>query len=364
MAAASNGATAAPGSGAAALLWFIGRVVVVCVIGAALAGASILLTENLETYYFLVLIQCGIAAVLAVSLNLINGITGQFSIGHAGFYAVGAYVGTAWTMLWRPMLAKSAPFLEIGTLAGDALNLVIAMLLGSIAAAVTGVVVGTPSLRLRGDYLAILTLGFGEVIRVVLLNIDAVGGARGLAGIPTLVSTGGLAAFWVFSLLIAVALLTRNLMRSTRGLTWLAVREDEIASDAMGVDTTKVKVTAFVVGSASAGAAGVLYAHFFTGISPDIFGMDVSILITTMVVLAGTGSVTGAIIAGFALTALPEALRFLKDFKEYRMVFFSTALILMMLTRPQGILGHAELGFGSFARLWGRIRRRTRSAAA
>jgi branched-chain amino acid transport system permease protein len=122
-----------------------------------------------------------------------------------------------------------------------------------------------------------------------------------------------------------------------------------------------VKVTAFVVGSGFAGAAGVLYAHFFTGISPDIFGMDVSIMITTMVVLAGTGSVTGAIIAGCALTALPEALRFLKDFKEYRMVFFSTALILMMLTRPQGILGHAELGFGSFVRLVQRFRR-TRAA--
>jgi branched-chain amino acid transport system permease protein len=346
------------------VLWVFGRIVVLGVVGACLAGLSIWLTENLETYYFLVLIQCGIAAVLAVSLNLINGITGQFSIGHAGFYAVGAYVGAAWTMLWRPMLLKSAPWLATGTLEGDVLNLVIALILGSLAAAVTGLVVGTPSLRLRGDYLAILTLGFGEVIRVVLLNIDAVGGARGLAGIPTLVSSGRLAAFWVFALLIAVAGLTRNLMQTARGLTWLAVREDEVASEAMGVDTTRVKVTAFVVGSGFAGAAGVLYAHFFTGISPDIFGMDVSIMITTMVVLAGTGSVTGAIIAGFALTALPEALRFLKDFKEYRMVLFSTALIIMMLTRPQGILGHAELGFGSFVRLAQRIRRRFRRSQA
>jgi branched-chain amino acid transport system permease protein len=186
----------------------------------------------------------------------------------------------------------------------------------------------------------------------MLLNIDAVGGARGLTGIPTLVASGGLAAFWVFAALIAVAGLTRNLMTTTRGLTWLAVREDEIAADAMGVNTTRVKITAFVIGSTFAGAAGVLYAHFFTGISPDIFGMDVSIMITTMVVLAGTGSVTGAIIAGFALTALPEAFRFLK---EYRMLIFSTTLILTMLTRPQGILGHGELGWGSFARLFRRL---------
>jgi len=345
------------------VVWFLGRVGAIALLGACLVGVSRWLTDNIETYYFLVLIQCGIAAVLAVSLNLINGITGQFSIGHAGFYAVGAYVGASWTMLWRPQVVERVPWLATGDLTGDIANLLIALVLGSVAAALTGAVVGTPSLRLRGDYLAILTLGFGEVIRVVLLNIDSVGGARGLAGIPTLVSSGNLAAFWVFGLLIAVATLTRNLMLSTCGLTWLAVREDEVASDAMGVDTTRVKVTAFVVGSGFAGAAGVLYAHFFTGISPDIFGMDVSIMITTMVVLAGTGSVTGAIIAGIVLTALPEALRFLKDFKEYRMVLFSTALIVMMLTRPQGILGHSELGFGSFVRFANRLRRGHRRSA-
>lgn len=336
--------------------WVAIRLVLGALALAALAGCSIALSENLETYYFLVLIQCGIAAILAVSLNLINGITGQFSIGHAGFYAVGAYVGASWTVLWRPVLVRYASFLEVGTPAGDTVNLLIALALGCAAAAVTGFVVGTPSLRLRGDYLAILTLGFGEVIRVILLNIDAVGGARGLTGIPTLVAGGGLAAFWVFVVLIAVAGLTRNLMTTTRGLTWLAVREDEVAADAMGVSTTHVKVTAFVIGSTFAGAAGVLYAHFFTGISPDIFGMDVSIMITTMVVLAGTGSVTGAIIAGFALTALPEAFRFLKD---YRMLIFSVTLILTMLTRPQGILGHGELGWGSFSRLLRRLGRHT-----
>lgn len=341
--------------------WALSRMVVVGIVLAAMAGLSVVLSRNLETYFFLILIQCGIAATLAVSLNLINGITGQFSIGHAGFYAVGAYVGASWTMLWRPGLEQRLPILRLGTLAGDEANLIVALVLGSAAAAVAGLIVGTPSLRLRGDYLAILTLGFGEVIRVVLLNIEPVGGARGLTGIPTLVSTGDLAFFWVFGILVAVTLFTRNLMCTSRGLTWLAVREDEMAAEAMGVNTTFVKVTAFVVGSAFAGAAGVLYAHFFTGISPDIFGMDVSIMITTMVVLAGTGSVTGAIIAGFVLTALPEAFRFLKD---YRMLIFSVTLIVIMLTRPQGILGHNELGFGSFVRLFRRLSRREPARAA
>lgn len=312
---------------------------------------SKIITDNLDSYYYQILIQCGIFITLAVSLNLINGITGQFSIGHAGFYAVGAYVGASWTLLWQPRFLHSAPFLQMGTTFGDAINLVIALVLGVLAAAMAGFVVGLPSLRLRGDYLAIVTLGFGEVIRIVVLNIDEVGGARGLSGIPTLVSTGGMAVFWVFLLVIAVVVLSKNLLQSVRGLTWLAVREDEIAADAMGVNTTKVKVTAFVIGSAFAGAAGVLYAHFFTGISPDVFDMNTSIVITTMVVLGGTGSVTGAILAATLLTSLPEMLRFLKD---YRMVIYSLSLIIMMLTRPQGLFGTKEIGWKSFHR-----RRRT-----
>jgi branched-chain amino acid transport system permease protein len=205
-----------------------------------------------------------------------------------------------------------------------------------------------PSLRLRGDYLAIVTLGFGEVIRVMLYNIDAVGGSRGISGIPTLVGSSGLAVFWVYMLVLLVVLVSRNLMRSVRGLTWLAVREDEIAADAMGVNTTQVKVTAFVIGSAFAGAAGVLYAHFFNLINPDVFDMNTSIVITTMVVLGGTGSLSGAIVAAALLTAMPEVLRFLKD---YRMVIYSMLLIIVMLTRPQGLFGKKEFSLrGLFPR--------------
>ncbi len=304
------------------------------------------LCAHIKDYYVSVIVTCGIYVILAVSLNLINGVTGQFSIGHAGFYAVGAYVGASWSLIILPRVVDT-PLLRIGTVVGDTLNVIIAVLLGAGAAAIAGFVVGIPSLRLRGDYLAIVTLGFGEVIRVIFLNMDSVGGARGLTNIPSIVSNHDMAVFWVYGTAILIIILSRNLVRSVRGLTFLAVREDEIAADAMGVNTTRVKVTAFVIGSAFAGAAGSLYAHFATGISPDVFDMNTSIIITTMVVLGGTGSITGSVLAAIMLTALPEWLRFLQD---YRMVIFSTLLIVMMLTRPQGIFGHKELSLNFLSR--------------
>ncbi len=333
--------------------WTIRSVSVVGTV-AAVFLVSRLIKDNIEDYPVRVLVLCGIYIVLAVSLNLINGITGQFSIGHGGFYGVGAYSGAAWTMLAQPIVVKSAPILTLGTPLGDTLNLFIAIAIGMAAAAVAGFVVGLPSLRLRGDYLAIVTLGFGEMIRVVLTNMDAVGGARGLSGIPTLTASGGLEVFWVFLFAIVVAAITRNLAQSIHGMTYLAVREDEIAADAMGVNTTRVKVTAFTIGAAFAGAAGALYAHYNSGIVPDEFGMDTSIIITTMVVLGGTGSVTGAAIAAVLLYGLPEALR-IPLIRDYRLVIFSTLLVVMMLTRPQGIFGHREFGFET---LRGLLRRR------
>jgi len=334
--------------------WWLVRIATVAGVLAALVMVSQFAERGIRAYELQVILLCGVYVTLAVSLNLINGITGQFSIGHAGFYGIGAYVGAAWTVLWQPRLVQSVPALKLGTLTGDVLTLAVALVLGALAAALAGVVVGLPSLRLRGDYLAIVTLGFGEVIRVVLLNMEAVGGARGLSGIPTLVSDHELAVFWVGLLAVLVIAVSRNLMQSVRGLTWLAVREDEVAADAMGVNTTQVKVTAFVIGAAFAGAAGVAFAHYNTGISPDLFGMETSIIITTMVVLGGTGSVTGSAIAGVLLTALPEYLRFLAD---YRMVIFSTLLVVMMLTRPQGIFGHREVGWGTFGQIAGLLRR-------
>lgn len=356
-----NGDPAARPGGVSAPVWWSLRLASIAGCLALLVVSSKVMTANMDPYYFQLVILSGIFITLAVSLNLINGVTGQFSIGHAGFYAVGAYVGAAWTMLAQPVVVKSVPLLAIGTTAGDALNLLIALALGVAAAALAGFLVGLPSLRLRGDYLAIVTLGFGEVIRGVLLNLDAVGGPRGLSGIPGLVRSNDLAVFWTYLIVVLAIVVSRNLLQSVRGLTWLSVREDEVAADSMGVDTTRVKVTAFVIGSAFAGAAGVLFAHFFTGISPDYFDMNNSIIITTMVILGGTGSVTGAVLAATLLTVLPELLRPLKD---YRMVIFSTTLILMMLTRPQGIFGTSELGFGTIRRLFNRAKKREAGDAA
>ncbi len=333
--------------------WWLIRLVIIVGFTIGLFILSKILGANVDPYYFQLIILSGIYVTLAVSLNLINGVTGQFSIGHAGFYAVGAYVGAAWTLLVQPHVARAVPVFAIGNPVGDGLNLLIALILGSAASALAGFLVGLPSLRLRGDYLAIVTLGFGEVIRGVLLNLDIVGGPRGLSGIPGLVRSYDLGVFWVFLVVALVVAVSRNLLQSVRGLTWLSVREDEIAADAMGVNTTRVKVTAFVIGSGFAGAAGVLFAHYFTGISPDYFDMNNSIIITTMVILGGTGSITGAVVAASVLTVLPELLRFMKD---YRMVIFSTMLIVMMLTRPQGMFGTGEFSLSIFRRLLSRRR--------
>jgi branched-chain amino acid transport system permease protein len=330
-------------------LWLVRLIGLVLGTG-LLYGVSFLMWDNIEEYWFTVIVLCGIYIILAVSLNLVNGITGQFSIGHAGFYAVGAYAGAAWGLLILPNLTLSDTILKVGTLSGDVLNMIISMLFGGLCAGIMGYVVGLPSLRLRGDYLAIVTLGFGEMIRILILNIDALGGARGMNGIPNIIQSGGikhLPFFWTFGIVVLVILVSRNLLTSVRGLTFLAVREDEIAADAMGVNTTKVKVTAFVIGAIFAGFAGALFAPLKLAITTDTFNMDTSIIITTMVVLGGTGSITGSVLAAILLTALPEWLRGLQ---EYRMIVFSTLLIVMMLTRPQGLFGKKEVGLNLFRR--------------
>jgi branched-chain amino acid transport system permease protein len=241
----------------------------------------------------------GLYVTLAVSLNLINGITGQFSIGHAAFYQVGAYF-TGYLSIH--FFAQYAP--KVG---GPMVWLVLMMILGALGAMVAGFIVGLPSLRLKGDYLAIVTLGFGEILRIIVQNQDSLGGAYALKDIPKVQS------IWLIALLAVICVaVCRNLLKTARGLTFVAVREDEVASSAMGVNVTKVKVTAFMVGSAFAGAAGALLAHYETLITPQTFAMDVSFIILTMVVLGGTGSITGSIFAAIFLSFLPEYLRSLK----------------------------------------------------
>jgi branched-chain amino acid transport system permease protein len=276
----------------------------------------------LNPYFMQIIVYIGINAMLAVSLNLINGVTGLFSLGHAGFMAMGAYVSAAFTMFVWP-----APIGLVG--------LSVALLVGGLAAAGAGLLVGIPTLRLRGDYLAIATLGFGEIIRVVILNTDAVGGARGLFGIPMVAGFGTVYA----AVVLCVALLWR-LVHSSRGAAFRAIREDEVAAAAMGVDTTRYKILAFTIGAFWGGVAGGLFAHFIGYIHTNSFTFLKSIELVVMVVLGGSGSISGALLAAAALTILPEALRF---GAEYRMIIYSLLLIIMMLTRPAGLLGTREI---------------------
>jgi branched-chain amino acid transport system permease protein len=213
--------------------------------------------------------------------------------------------------------------------------LLAAIVLGGTLAAIAGYLVGLPSLRLRGDYLAIVTLGFGEIIRVLILNIDVIGGARGLPGIPAWANL-----FWVGLAVAAVIAVARHIATSTHGRALFAIRDDEVAAEALGVNTTGYKVLAFVIGAFFAGVAGALFAHFISYLNPNSFTFIRSIEVIAMVVLGGMGSISGSVLAAIVLTLLPEVLRPVKD---YRMVIYSLMLIVLMITRPQGLLGTREI---------------------
>jgi branched-chain amino acid transport system permease protein len=215
---------------------------------------------------------------------------------------------------------------------------------GGLLAAFAGLLVGLPSLRLKGDYLAIVTLGFGEIIRVALLNMDSVGGPRGLSGIP---SAGPFIFSFIFAsiwLLICFFTIWR-VMHSSHGRGFLSVREDEIAAEAMGVNTTRMKVKAFVLSSFFAGVAGGMFAFFTNFINPSSFGFLSSVNAVIMVVLGGMGSMTGSIVGAIIVTLLPEILRPLQEITgvDLRMVIYSLSLILVMILRPQGIFGDFEI---------------------
>ena len=302
----------------------------------ALVALNVLLPRVTNPYHFQVLMLIGINIVLAVSLNLVNGFTGQFSIGHAGFMAVGAYTSAMFTLkLGKPLVASLGLLPEP---VAQGVALLLALMAGGLVAAGAGWLVGLPSLRLRGDYLAIVTLGFGEIIRVLLLNIEAIGGARGLPGIPAYANF-----FWVYGSVVVVIVLSGRLAHSTHGRALFAIRDDEVAAEALGVDTTRYKVLAFVLGAFFAGVAGGLFAHFLSYLNPSSFTFLKSIEVIAMVVLGGMGSITGSVLAAIVLTLLPEVLRPVKDF---RMVIYSLMLIILMITRPQGLMGTRELSLG------------------
>jgi len=287
----------------------------------AALGLSLLVSlgaDRINPYVLFILYDIGINIILAVSLNLINGYTGQFSLGHAGFMAVGAYTAAVITNQFGALNPAASGAVFFGALLG-----------GGLLAAVAGLLVGLPTLRLKGDYLAIVTLGFGEIIRVVFQNLDRVGGARGLS-----VMHGYTDLFWTFGLVAVTVYIITSLVHSTYGRGFIAVRDDEIAAEAMGINTTKYKVTAFVVGAFFAGIAGGLYAHAKQFITPNGFNFMESIAIVVMVVLGGMGNTPGVVLAAILLTILPEILR---PVAEYRMVIYSLLLIVLMLTRPQGL---------------------------
>lgn len=270
------------------------------------------------------LILFGINAILASSLNIINGFCGLFSLGHAGFFAVGAYVAAACTKLWIPELTAELPYLA----------LVIAVLCGTIGAGISGLVIGIPCLRLTGDYLAIATVGFSEIIRIVLLNTEAVGGASGMPGIALLTN---LPVTLVFAVL--VMWLVRNLMRSSYGRCILSVREDEIAARAMGVDVRYFKTFSFVVGSAFAGLAGALFAHYLQFIAPQNFTFQVSVQALLMIVIGGIGSQLGAILGALLVTFIPELLRLVPGIADKQMLVFGAIMVAVMLVKPDGLMG-------------------------
>jgi branched-chain amino acid transport system permease protein len=304
-------------------------------------------------YYGRIIMLAGINVILAVSLNLITGFTGQFSIGHAGFMAVGAYSSAYLTVYhaqgWEHSLAN-----VIGAVPAHAFIFFIAILVGALVAAVAGLLVGIPSLRLRGDYLAIVTLGFAEIIRIVILNIDKVGGATGFT-VP------GYANFvWIGGLAVVTVVVTNNIVNSDVGRALISIREDELAAEAMGINTTRYKVLSFVISSALAGMAGVLFGHYTQFLSTNDFQFIRSFEIIIMIVLGGMGSTTGAVFGAIVITLLPEALRQMPgDLSQYRLVVYSALLIVIMLTRPQGILGSRE-----FSLKWLLRRKQTATLAA
>ncbi len=302
--------------------------VVLVFIGALGWGASF----ALDSFVQLLLVYLVINMILASSLNLINGITGQFSLGHAGFMAIGAY-SSAFLSLWLNRhfgLGENAPSL---------IFIVLALAAGA-SAGLAGYLVGLPSLRLKGDYLAVVTLGFSEIIRVVIINTNEIGGPRGFGGFlapQSFLFSFTHALFW----LVFCYFLIQRLLKSNLGRSFLSVREDEIAAESLGVDTTKTKVRAFVISSFFAGVAGSLFAHFVAYLTPQTFSFAKTVDIIIMVVLGGMGSLEGCLIAAVIVTLLPEALRPLQDLTgvDLRMLIYSLMLILVMILRPQGIYG-------------------------
>jgi len=316
------------------------------VIGAPLFWA---LGEVVPSAWNLILITVFVNIVLAVSLNVVNGFTGQFSLGHAGFMAVGAYTASKITLSFADV---QLGFLPVAW--SDHVIFALALLAAMTTAALAGLLVGLPSLRLRGDYLAIVTLGFGEIIRSIIENSKPLGQATGLSGLPQRTNMT-----WVGLCALATIVMARRLATSTQGRALFAIRDDEVAAEAMGVDTTGYKVRAFVISAAYAGLGGALVAHAIMLCTPKMFTFVRSIEVVVLIVLGGLGSITGSVVAAIVLTI---GLELLREFQSFRMVSYAILLIALMLTRPQGLFGTHELWDLPFIKRFSRTAARAKEA--
>ena len=272
----------------------------------------------IDSYLFLNIVIIGVNIILAVSLNLITGFTGQFSLGHAAFMSIGAYTSAIMTT------KLGLPFIP-------------ALMGAIITSAIAGIVIGIPTLRLKGDYLAIATLGFGEIIKIVGLNNEYIGGAMGLNDIPQYTNWT-----WLYFFVVVTILIINNFLNSYNGRACISIKEDEVASEAMGINTTYYKVLVFTLGAIFAGIAGGLHAHFVYYIKPDSFGFMKSIDILVIVVFGGLGSIKGSIMGAILLSIISLLLQ---GIPELRMVVYSVILFLIMVYRPQGIMGKSSFNF-------------------
>jgi branched-chain amino acid transport system permease protein len=304
-------------------------------------------------FYAKLVLDIGIAIVAASALNIVNGLAGQFSIGHAGFMLVGGYTA-AWLTYYGSIRLWGSPEVHGGFLGGGDLLFIAGCVVAGGVCAVAGLIVGLPSLRLRGDYLAIVTLGFGEIMRVLvqrtgdvlapaeaarsgaLASVGHLGGSLGFGGVPTYSRI-----FYAYVAVAIVLICAHRLKASSHGRALLAVRENEIAAEAVGIPAARVKIRAFVLSAVFAGIGGALFAHELgTTLNPRELGFQKSIDLVIMVVLGGMGSISGVVLAAAGLTVLPELFR---EFAEYRMPIYALALIVVMVVRPSGLLGTREL---------------------
>ncbi len=301
------------------LMWIVSIVVLYLVLSLMMSVGII------NSYYKITLFNICINIMLAVSLNLVIGICGQFSLGHAGFMCIGAYSAG--------VITKMMP---------NYFGLLLGLIVGFVISAIAALIVSVPTLRLKGDYLAIATLGFAEIIRILVQNMKITNGAAGLSGIPPLTT-------WPLLMLgvVATIVICCNFTRSAPGRACIAVREDEIAAEAMGINTTKYKVIAFVIGALLASVAGALFACNFYVIKPTQFTFNKSIDILVMVVFGGMGSMTSSVLAAIAIGLLNMVLQ---NFTDARMIIYGAILVIMMIFKPDGLIGNKELSMSKIAK--------------